>query len=116
MLAPQFIKDPGVVGQVLALFDSGLGMTAVCQKAIDLGLVQALAGSASADALVALLFKNVLGTVPDAAQTSSLTAYLDGRVASYSPAELMALVAQSDLNQAQIGLVGLQQTGLEYIG
>jgi hypothetical protein len=44
------------------------------------------------------------------------TAYMDGRVASYSQADFMALIAQSDLNQAHIGLVGLQQTGIEFVG
>ena len=116
ILAPALVKNPAVFGQVLGLFDAGLTMPAVCQKAIDLGLVQSLAGAASADALVAMLFKNVLGTAPDAAQLSGLTAYLDGRVASYSQADFMALIAQSDLNQTHIGLVGLQQTGIEFVG
>ena len=116
MLAPDFIKNPGLMGQLLDLFDKGFQMSTVCQKALDLGLVQSLAGSNSHESLVSLLFKNVVGVAPTAAQVLGLTAYMDGRTAQFSQADFMAAVANSELNQTRIGLVGLQQTGIEYLG
>ena len=104
------------MGQLLDLFDKGFQMATVCQKALDLGLVQSLAGSNSHESLVALLFKNVVGVAPTAAQVLELTAYMDGRSAQLSQADFMAAVANSELNQTHIGLVGLQQTGIEYLG
>ena len=43
-----------------------------------------------------------------------LVGYMDGRSASYTQTEFMSVVAGLELNQAHIGLVGLQQTGIEY--
>ncbi len=115
VLAPDFVKNPAVVGAVLSLFDAGLSMTEVCQKALDMGVVNSLAGSSSNEGLMGLLFKNVTGSAPSASQIQELTAYLDGRAGHLSHAEALAYVAMTELNQSHIGLVGLQLTGVEYL-
>jgi len=40
---------------------------------------------------------------------------MDGRSASFSQAEFLATIAGLDLNQQHINLIGLQQTGVEYV-
>jgi len=114
LLAPGLIRTPAVVGDILALFDQGQSLQQVCQLALDVGVVNAFAGSNSKSALAAMAYRNVMGSEADAAMVDSLVGYMDGRQASYSPAEFMTVVAGLELNQVHIGLMGLQQTGVEF--
>ena len=115
LLAPGLIGTPSVVGTILGIFDGGKSMHDICQFALDLGLVNSLAGSNSNDALAALAFRNVVGFEADASMISNLVGYMDGRFAKYTQADFMTVVAELDLNKAHIGLVGLQQTGIEFV-
>ena len=115
LLAPQLIQSPAAVGTVLARFDAGLSLQDVSQLALDLGLVRSIAGADSNAALAAMAFRNVMGIAPDGAAVDGLVAYLDGHLASYSQAEFLAVAAALEVNQAHIGLVGLQQTGVAYL-
>ena len=115
LLAPDMLKSPAVVGAVLGVFDQGKSLHDAFQMTLDLGLVTALAGSASHAALAALVYRNVLGAEASAVTIDTLVAYLDGRSASYSQADFLTVVAGLELNQNHIGLVGLQQTGIEYL-
>ena len=65
--------------------------------------------------MATLVFKNVIGSDPDGAIVDTLVSFMDGRAASVSQAAFMAAVAGLDANQSHIGLVGLQQNGLEFI-
>ncbi len=51
---------------------------------------------------------------PDAAAVDMLVSFMDGRTAGYSQATFLAAVAELELNQTHIGLVGLASTGVEY--
>ena len=115
LMAPGMISTPSVVGTILTIFDEGKSMNQVCQLAIDVGLVTALAGNASNGALAAMAYKNLLGADATADVVDMLVGYMDGRSASYTQTEFMTVVAGLELNQAHIGLVGLQQTGIEYV-
>jgi hypothetical protein len=115
LLAPGMVNTPSVVGLILGLFDQGQTMHEVCQLALDAGLVNSIAGSASNQALAALVFRNLTGSEADAATIDVLVSYIDGRSASFSQADFMATLAGFGINQEHIGLVGLQQTGIEYI-
>jgi len=114
LLAPQLVKNPAIVGEILAIFDSGFTLDGICQLALDGGLVNAIAGSNTNSALAAMAFRNLIGIEADAATIDELVGYMDGRFASYSQAGFMAVVAGLEVNQAHIGLVGLQQTGIEF--
>lgn len=114
LMAPALIGDRSVVGTILGLFDQGNSLHDVCQLALDVGLVNSIAGSNTNEALAAMAFKNVLGFEADDAMVHELVGYMDGRHASYTQADFMAVVAGLELNQHHIGLVGLQQTGVEY--
>lgn len=115
LMAPNLINTPSVVGTILGVFDQGKSLHDVCQLALDIGLVSSVAGSGSNAALAAMAFRNLLGTDADAATVDWLVSYMDGRTASYTQADFMTVIAGLELNQTHINLVGLQQTGIEYV-
>jgi subtilisin-like proprotein convertase family protein len=115
VLAPSLVNDPSAVGLILSLFDQGSSLHDVSQLALDVGLVRSIAGSDSNIALASMAFRNLIGTEADVATLDMLVGYMDGRSASYSQADFMAVIAGLDLNQMHIGLVGLQQVGIEYV-
>lgn len=116
VLYPQGLREPAIVGALLGLADAGLDAAAICQRLADAGILAALAGSNQPAEIARMAVRNVLKIVePDAALVSTLAAYMDGRAANYTPAQFLGIVAGLELNQAAVGLVGLQQTGLEFI-
>lgn len=115
LIAPSVISSPSIVGTILGVFDQGISLRDVCQLAIDVGLVNLAAGSDSNEALAAMAVRNVVGIEPSASVIDLLVSFMDGRAASASQAEFMAVIAGLEENNAHIGLVGLQQTGVEYV-
>ena len=115
ILAPGLLHTPATFGSVLALFDDGRSLHEVCQLLLDAGIVALIAGSSSDTALVGAMYRNVIGSEATADTVGLLVGYLDGRIASFSQAEFMTLVAGLEINQDHIGLAGLQQTGIEYL-
>ncbi len=114
-LAPNLIGTPSAVGLILGLFDQGSSLHDVFQLALDVGLVSSIAGSRSNQALAAMAYRNLIGSEADAATVDVLVSFMDGRSASYSQAAFLTVIAGLEVNQIHIGLVGLQQTGVEYI-
>lgn len=115
LLAPDLISNPSIVGTILQYFDGGMSMLSLCQTALDVGLVKSIAGSDSNAALAAMAFKNLVGADAPSNIVDMLVGYMDGRSAHYSRAQFMATIAGLELNDQHIGLVGLQQTGVEYV-
>lgn len=115
VLASGLVSSPSVVGAILSFFDQGYSMSSLSQLALDVGLVNQLAGSSSNTDLARLVFRNVVGGEADSATVDMLVGYMDGRSASFSQAEFLATVAGLELNQQHIGLIGLQQTGIEFV-
>ena len=70
----------------------------------------ALGKNASPQAVVDLLYRNVVGVLPDA-QTAK--GFVD-MLASHDAAWLGDMAANTSINQANIHLTGLQQSGLAY--
>jgi len=62
-----------------------------------------------------MAFRNVIGTEANAGMTDLLVSFMDGRNASFSQADFLTAVAGMEINQAHIGLIGLQQMGIEFI-
>lgn len=114
-LAPDLLLDKRAFGTVLSVFDQGKNLAQAGQLAIDLGLVRSLAGSDSNLDLVRLLFRNIVGSEADAQTAAELAANLQGSGGTMSQAEFFAMAAALELNQQQIGLVGLQHSGIEYL-
>jgi methionine-rich copper-binding protein CopC len=115
MLVYSMVSTPNIVGTILSIFDQGKSMKEVCQLAIDVGLTRDLAGSNSNLDLAKLVFRNVVGSEASAENAVSLASYIQGNGGSMTQGDFLATVAQLDLNNQHIGLVGLQQTGIEYI-
>lgn len=115
LMAPAMVSLPNIVGTILTIFDEGKTMQQVCQMAIDVGLVNAIAGANTNQALAAMAYKNLLGVQGGADVVDMLVGYMDGRSANYTQSEFMTVVAGLELNQTHIGLVGLAQTGVEYV-
>jgi hypothetical protein len=79
---------------------------------MELAISARLGAYPSNGQVVDLLYTNVLGLPPDELTRELFTVLLDNR--TYTIASLGVLAADTDLNKANINLVGLAQTGLEY--
>lgn len=76
------------------------------------GLALNAAGATTNDQIVSLLWKNVIGTT---ASTADKAPYITMLKNGMSPGALAHLAADTSFNTVNINLVGLLQTGLEYI-
>ncbi len=92
----------------LQLLDSGTSQPALMQLALD----ARLGPGASAQAVVTLLYTNVVGTAPGAEDLALYTGLLAS--GQYTPATLGMLAAQTSANATAIDLVGLAASGLAY--
>jgi len=94
----------------LNLLDDGMPYEALMKLAIETAL-----GAEATDhtAVVDLLYENVVGTAPSAADRAYYVGLLDSRV--HTVASIGVMAADTALNEANIDLVGLSQTGLEYL-
>jgi len=76
------------------------------------GLALEAAGAKTNDQIVSLLWTNVIGTKPTAADKQPFIALLENGM---SAGALAQLAADTSFNTTNINLVGLAQTGIEYI-
>ena len=100
------VKNPTFVGIGLSFTDKGMSYS-------DLGaLALSAVGATSNDAVVTTLWRNVVGFNPsDADKAPFIKMLADGM----KPGDLVSLASDTSFNTANIGLVGLIQTGIEYI-
>ncbi len=102
------VARPAFVGIGLSLLDSGqYNATTLMGFALEV----ALGKNASPQAVVDLLFRNVVGVLPDAQTQQS---FVD-LISANSPVWLGNLAATHPLNEANIQLTGLQLTGLAFV-
>lgn len=106
VFGPASVANEQYVGIVLSLLDGGMSYENLMQLALD------AAGATTHAAEVNLLGTNLFGSPPTAEQAAPYVALLDN--GSLSTSGLGIIAADSVLNQANINLVGLQQTGIEY--
>ena len=76
------------------------------------GLALDAAGANTNDQIVSLLWTNVIGTKPTAADKQPFIALLENGMTAGA---LAHLAADSSFNTTNINLVGLAQTGIEYM-
>ena len=76
------------------------------------GLALEAAGAKTNDQIVSLLWTNVIGTKPTAADKASYIALLENGMTAGA---LAHLAADTSFNTTNINLVGLAQTGIEYM-
>lgn len=104
--APAIQEHPDYVGIGLNLFDSGQSVLQVSQLAVD-------ALNLSNDVFVDTVYQNVVGTAPTAAEHDFYVGLLaDG---SNTQAQLLELAANTEVNATSINLVGLQQSGVDFV-
>jgi len=101
------VTNKEYVGIGLSYLDGGMSYEALMALAIDVRL-----GGVSATAVVNLLWGNVIGGTPSAADLATYSGMLQGDT---SAGALGVLAANTSFNEANIGLVGLMQTGIEFV-
>jgi hypothetical protein len=106
--ASAIAQHPEWVGAGLSLFDNESSTQSVC------AMVASMMGLSNA-AFVNTVFRTVVGRAPSTSEQALYVGLLQGPGASMSQAQLLELAAASDLNAQAINLVGLQQSGIEYL-
>ena len=101
------VQNKEWVGIALSLLDQGVDYEALAGAAL------AVTGKTANADVVSLLWTQLLGYTPTAVEMAPITALLEA--GGMSQRELALLVAESDLNAQNIGLVGLGFTGIEYL-
>lgn len=96
----------------IGLFDQGMTTDGVAKLVTDLKLIENTIGSSSNKAFVSAVYKNVTGVLPDALTEAMFTSYLDNGAMDKS--QLLSLASGVAVLENQIGLTGLQTTGLIY--
>lgn len=106
VLGNSALKNPTYVGIGLSFLDKGMSYS-------DLGsLALNAVGATTNDAIVSTLWLNVIGAPASAQDKAPFVKMLaDGMKAG----DLVVLAADTEFNTSKINLVGLAQTGIEYI-
>jgi serralysin len=112
VLGKAALTNKEVVGQLLSYFDTGSKMLDAATVLVSTGIMDQLAGGASTGAYVNLLYHALTGQTANSEVVAQLTPLIDG--GSYSKASFLAAVAELPLNQTNVDLIGLQQTGIEF--
>jgi hypothetical protein len=100
------VSNKNYVGIGLHFLDAGWTYDNLAGLALD------AAGAKTKDQIVSLLWTNVIGTKPTAADKQPFIALLENGM---SAGALAHLAADTSFNTTNINLVGLAQTGIEYI-
>ena len=100
------VQNPTFVGLGLSYLDKGMSYS-------DLGALALTAvGATTNDAVVSTLWKNVIGTD---ATTAIKAPYIKMLTDGMKVGDLVVLAADTSFNTTNINLVGLAQTGIEYL-
>jgi len=112
LLGKSSLTDKEMVGQLLRFFDAGFSIHDAANVLVSRGILDGFAGGSNTNAYVNMIYKAVTGQVATLADTTELAALIDS--GSYTKADFLTLVATLPVNQVNVGLVGLQQIGIEY--
>jgi hypothetical protein len=104
-----YLSSKDIVGIALKFYDQGtFNETQLARLALD----SFLGSNASNKAVVDLLYKNLVGVLPD---TNTENLYLGLlSVGTYTQESLTLMAANLDLNKTNVKLTGLALTGIEY--
>jgi hypothetical protein len=100
------LSNKQYVGIGLSLLDAGMSKNTLSSLAVD------AANLKTNDQIVSTLWKNVIGTTASTADKAPYVKLLDDGM---TPGTLAWLAADTTFNKVNINLVGLAQTGIEYI-
>jgi len=106
VLGKSQVQNPTYVGLGLSYLDKGMSYS-------DLGaLALSAIGATTNDSVVSTLWKNVIGTE---ATTAIKAPYIKMLTDGMKVGDLVVLAADTSFNTANINIIGLAQTGIEYI-
>lgn len=109
VFTPAAVGNAQYAGIGLDLLDGGMGYT----QLLDLALQVALGTGATNEEVVTLLYTNVIGSAPSAADVQYFAGLIqDG---TFTQASIAAFAADTDFNAERIGLTALAETGLAYL-
>jgi len=101
------VSNAQFVGVGLGLMDGGMDYETL------MGFAISAAGARTNEAVVDLLWENVVGSLPNDYWSDFFVERLDN--GKYTPGSFGVLAAELDLNATNIDLVGLAQTGIEFV-
>ena len=104
VVAPTLLNDLSIRGLIISLFDQENSMAALSQLALDLNLLP----HANSTELANAVYQNVIGSTATQEMTNALVDYINVN----GQANFVAAVAGLAIN---VDLVGLSQSGLEFI-
>jgi len=105
IFGPAAVGNPAFAAIGLAALDGGMSPDTLAAAALQ------AAGAVTPEQVVHRLWTNLVGSAPSAADARPFVEMIAGGT---SAGELAVLAAQSDLNAANIDLVGLAESGLGY--
>ena len=111
LMGPQSVHHQALMGEVIAYVDD-VGGAQLARIAQGNGLLNKLAGGSSMQALIELLYQNIAGQPPSAADTRWVEQLAQQQ--GWDRAELLMYAAQLPETAARIELSGLAQNGLAY--
>lgn len=103
------VSDKTYVGIGLNLLDSGMTYVGL----VELALGVALGNARSNTSVVDLLYRNVTGATPTTEELKTFSDLISS--GQFTQASLGVFAADTELNAQRIDLVGLAQSGLEYL-
>lgn len=100
------LGNKNYVGIGLSFLDTGWTYDNLARLALD------AAGAKTNDQIVSLLWKNVIGAMPTQADKQPFIALLENGMTAGA---LAHMAADSSFNKSNINLIGLSETGIEYL-
>lgn len=107
------LSDKVMTGQVLSYFDAGNDLSNAADFLVSSGITEQLAGGADNTDFIAWLAGNFADAAPSSELLAACVSMLDQ--GTFTQAGFLGTLAATDFNQQHINLVGLQQTGMEYL-
>lgn len=104
--------EPGVLGEIIHHVDA-IGAATMAQRVVAEGTVAVLAGGASDEALVRLLYTNIVGQAPSAEALQWHLEFMHQQ--QWSQAQTLVFAAQLEVTAERIDLAGPAQTGVAYL-
>lgn len=105
---PTIQEHPDYVGIGLNLFDSGQSVLEVSQLVV--GVM-----NLTNDVFVDTVYQNIVGVAPSGMEHDFYAGLLQGNGGTSTQAQLLEFAANSDANATNINLMGLQQSGVEFV-
>ena len=107
ILGIQEVTNSTIVGIAIRAFDSGLDSLSICQMALD------YVGAKTAEEVVTRLYTNLYGDIPSQENLALYVGAIEAGLYTNASLSVAATALADDLGA--IDLVGLAQTGVEYI-